>query len=92
MLTYAAFNEALRNMDEGVEHPLPVLVTFLARAIKKLRQIGVPRTHTHNVAHTHTHSLSLTHTHMGEHDVAAVSDNTKMSHSLSLSLTHSLTH
>jgi hypothetical protein len=40
MLTYAAFNEALRNMEEGVEHPLPVLVTFLARAIKKLRQIG----------------------------------------------------
>jgi hypothetical protein len=37
---FIAFNEALRNMEEGVEHPLPVLVTFLARAIKKLRQIG----------------------------------------------------
>ena len=27
-------------MEEGIEHPLPVLVTMLAKAIKKLRQIG----------------------------------------------------
>ncbi len=37
---FKAFNEPLRNMEEGVEHPLPVLVTILAEAIKKLRQIG----------------------------------------------------
>jgi hypothetical protein len=62
MLTYAAFNEALRNMEEGVEHPLPVLVTILARAVKK------PHTHTHTHTHTHIHS------HTGAHDVAAVTE------------------
>jgi hypothetical protein len=37
---FVAINEPLRNMEEGVEHPLPVLVTILAEAIRKLRQIG----------------------------------------------------
>ena len=37
---FVAFNEPLRNMEEGVEHPLPVLVTILAEALRKLRQIG----------------------------------------------------
>jgi hypothetical protein len=35
-----ALNKPLRDMEEGVEHPLPVLVTMLAEAIKKLRQMG----------------------------------------------------
>ena len=35
-----ALNKPLRNMEEGVERPLPVLVTMLAEAIKKLRQMG----------------------------------------------------
>jgi hypothetical protein len=35
-----AINEPLRNTEEGVEHPLPVLVTILAEALRKLRQIG----------------------------------------------------
>ncbi len=33
-------NEPLRNLEEGVEHPLPVLVTLLEKALRKLRQIG----------------------------------------------------
>ena len=37
---FVAINEPLRNMREGVEHPLPVLVTILAEALRKLRQIG----------------------------------------------------
>ncbi len=35
-----AINEPLRNTEEGVEHPLPVLVTILEKALRKLRQIG----------------------------------------------------
>jgi hypothetical protein len=37
---FVAFNEPLRNLEEGVEHPLPLLVTILAEALRKLRQIG----------------------------------------------------
>jgi hypothetical protein len=37
---FVAINEPLRNPEEGVEHPLPVLVTILAEALRKLRQIG----------------------------------------------------
>ncbi len=33
-------NEPLRNLEEGVEHPLPVLVTLLEKALRKLRKIG----------------------------------------------------
>ena len=37
---FVAINEPLRNPVEGVEHPLPVFVTILAEALRKLRQIG----------------------------------------------------
>jgi hypothetical protein len=37
---FAAINEPLRNLEEGVEHPLPVLVTILAEALRKMRKIG----------------------------------------------------
>ncbi len=53
------FNEALCNMEEGVEHPLPVLVTFLARTIKKLRQIGASLSLSLSLSHTHTHTHTL---------------------------------
>ncbi len=37
---FVAINEPFRNPEEGVEQPLPVLVTILAEALRKLRQIG----------------------------------------------------
>ncbi len=37
---FVAINEPLRNMEKGVEHPLPMLVTLLEKALRKLRQMG----------------------------------------------------